>query len=222
MNYLLHIDTSRENASVCLTAGEELLNIRHNNQQQDHAAWLHKAVQDMLDESSLQPAQLQAIAVTLGPGSYTGLRVGLAAAKGFCYALQRPLITVNTLLVMAAAVREEAGERLIIPMIDARRMEVFTAVYGPDLEEIRAPHSRVLTPESLEELAGGAVPLFCGSGSRKLHTLPLPPRAHFSEREGDAATLAKLAWKRFRQQEFSDLAYTDPLYLKAFYTGKAN
>jgi tRNA threonylcarbamoyladenosine biosynthesis protein TsaB len=218
MNHLLHIDTSRSIASVCLTRESDLLGLASNDRQYEHASWLHTAIRDLLKQEDLSPADLSGIAVTLGPGSYTGLRVGMAAAKGLCYALQRPLITVGTLLVMAAAVRRETGG-LIIPMIDARRMEVFSAVYNRDLEEIMPPGNRIVSDRFLAELPEASEWLFCGDGREKLRQIPLPGQARFSDLEADASTLAQLAVKKFNRGEFSDLAYTDPFYGKAFYTG---
>lgn len=218
MNYLLHIDTSRSLASVCLTRGEEVRQLASSNRQNEHASWLHPAIQTLLEEEGIRPAGLGGISVTLGPGSYTGLRVGMAAAKGFCYALQKPLITVGTLQVMAAAVQEEAAG-LIIPLIDARRMEVFTAIYNRKGEEIRAPQNLILSPQYFEDLPDAAEWLFCGDGREKLKQFPLPAKARFSDREADAATLARLACGKFSRGEFSDLAYTDPFYGKEFYTG---
>lgn len=218
MNYLLHIDTSRSLASVCLTRGEEVRQLVSSNRQNEHASWLHPAIQNLLETEGMGPAGLAGISVTLGPGSYTGLRVGMAAAKGLCYALHKPLITVGTLQVMAAAVQEETTG-LIIPLIDARRMEVFTAIYNPEGEEIRAPHNLVLGPQYFDDLPAAAEWLFCGDGREKLNQFAVPAKARFSNREADAATLARLAIKKFSRGEFSDLAYTDPFYGKAFYTG---
>jgi tRNA threonylcarbamoyladenosine biosynthesis protein TsaB len=218
MNHLLHIDTSRSIASVCLTRESELLGMAYSDRQHEPASWLHAAIRDLLKQENLPPADLNGISVTLGPGSYTGLRVGLAAAKGLCYASQRPLITVGTLQVMAAAVREETGG-LIIPMIDARRMEVFSAVYNSKLEEIIPSGNRIVGDHFLAELPAASEWLFCGDGREKLRQFPLPEWARFSNREADAATLAQLALEKFRRSEFSDLAYTDPFYGKAFYSG---
>src|SRR6185503_9501274 len=138
MALILHIDTAVEAASVCLAKNGEVLFISKNvrkdslgERQKDHAAWLHIAIKDIFEKNNLEITSLDAVAVTEGPGSYTGLRIGMATAKGICYGLSKPLVTLNTLLVMAnAAKSNDAG--LLCPMIDARRMEVFTAVYTND------------------------------------------------------------------------------------------
>src|SRR5579872_6938935 len=124
MALILNIDTATEEAGISLAADGEVMAMAVNPQQRDHAAWLHSAVEKMMHDAGTRITDLQAVAVTAGPGSYTGLRVGMAAAKGFCYALNIPLITENTLKVMAMAARDQTvSEGLLCPMIDARRME---------------------------------------------------------------------------------------------------
>src|SRR5882762_5440642 len=137
MALILNIDTATELASVSLSKEGQSLALLQNKDQKDHASWLHPAIEKMMQETGFRMQELDAVAVTAGPGSYTGLRVGMAAAKGFCYALNIPLITESTLKVMAFAAREQTEpEGLYCPMIDARRMEVFTALYSTDLVEI--------------------------------------------------------------------------------------
>jgi tRNA threonylcarbamoyladenosine biosynthesis protein TsaB len=135
MALILNIDTATETGGICIAEEGKTLAMAVNPEQKDHASWLHPAVEKIMRDAGCGMKDLQAVAVTAGPGSYTGLRVGMAAAKGFCYALGIPLITENTLKVMALAAKEQApGDGLLCPMIDARRMEVFTAVYQNDLE----------------------------------------------------------------------------------------
>jgi tRNA threonylcarbamoyladenosine biosynthesis protein TsaB len=120
MSLILNIDTALDTASVCLANQKEVLQFSVNEDQKDHAAWLHQTIAELLQKGGYSIKDLDAVAVSIGPGSYTGLRVGLATAKGFCYALQIPLITVNTLKLIAFAAKDEAID-LICPMIDARR-----------------------------------------------------------------------------------------------------
>ncbi|MFI5194959.1 MAG: tRNA (adenosine(37)-N6)-threonylcarbamoyltransferase complex dimerization subunit type 1 TsaB, partial [Chitinophagales bacterium] len=135
---LLLINTATEQASVALAEGGKVLFLEENPSPKQHAAWLHPAIRRMLASAKINAEHLQAVSVSAGPGSYTGLRVGMAAAKGLCFALKIPLITVGTLQLMADAMVAQAKEKkaLICPMIDARRQEVFTALYSAEMEEI--------------------------------------------------------------------------------------
>ncbi|HQV06588.1 MAG TPA: tRNA (adenosine(37)-N6)-threonylcarbamoyltransferase complex dimerization subunit type 1 TsaB, partial [Chitinophagaceae bacterium] len=144
MSLFLHIDTALTVASICLSTESEVLDLVKNEQPQSHAAWLHPAIQQMMLAQKKSLQDLTAISVSLGPGSYTGLRVGLSSAKGLCYALQIPLLTIPTTLLLAEAVRQEATD-YILPAIDARRNEIFTAIYDTELREIKAPHALILT-----------------------------------------------------------------------------
>ncbi|MEI2739011.1 MAG: tRNA (adenosine(37)-N6)-threonylcarbamoyltransferase complex dimerization subunit type 1 TsaB [Chitinophagaceae bacterium] len=217
MSLILNIDTAIETASVCLAKDEEILQLTVNENRNNQAAWLHKAVADMLQKNNCKASELNAVAVSIGPGSYTGLRAGLAAAKGFCFALNIPLITVGTLETMAYAVKDEATD-LICPMIDARRMEVFAAVYDNTLQEMAVPHALIIDESSFTHLLFTSRVLFCGSGSKKLQLLIKNNNAVFSQSTHDASHLAVLSYNRFRKKEFSDLAYTEPLYIKEFYS----
>ena len=121
MAILLHIDTALETASVCLSDNEKVIGLAINEKQKDHAAWLHPAILDLVQAAGLTVSDIEAIGISIGPGSYTGLRIGLSAAKGLCYALNIPLITVDTLYMMAHAIEENNAD-FICPLIDARRM----------------------------------------------------------------------------------------------------
>ena len=160
---------------------------------------------------------LDAVAVSVGPGSYTGLRVGLAAAKGFCYALNIPLITVNSLKIIAAAAKDETID-FICPLIDARRMEVFTALYDKDLQEKNAPHALIVDENSFASLLVSGKILFCGNGIRKLQPFISNSNAFFSHKMADASHLASLSFPCYCKNEFADLAYAEPLYIKEFYS----
>lgn len=220
MNYILNIDTSENRASVCLADGGETLAIAHSEVRNDHASWLHPAIGSLLSGQSCTLQQLAAIAVSIGPGSYTGLRVSLSAAKGLCFALKIPLITVNTLELAAWAVREEASQ-LICPMIDARRMEVFTGLYDTHLNEIEPPHALILETNSFSSLLNDNKVLFCGSGSIKFQRLLSNTNLTVSEKRADASHLAQLAFRKFQIRKFADTAYTEPLYVKEFFSNES-
>ncbi|HWR32795.1 MAG TPA: tRNA (adenosine(37)-N6)-threonylcarbamoyltransferase complex dimerization subunit type 1 TsaB [Chitinophagaceae bacterium] len=217
MSLILNIDTALERASVCLAKDDLILETTFSENQKDHAAWLHPAIQELLKKNNLPVHDLDAIAVSIGPGSYTGLRVSLSAAKGFCYALNIPLITVSTLHMLAFAVQQEAAD-LIIPAIDARRMEIYTAVYEKTLEEMTPPHALIADENSFNELLKNRKVLFCGNAIGKLQTILKNPNAFFSETMSDAGTLAEITFELYRQKIFADLAYAEPLYLKDFYS----
>jgi tRNA threonylcarbamoyladenosine biosynthesis protein TsaB len=217
MSLILNIDTALELASVCLANDEDIIALAINENQKDHAAWLHSAIAEVLQKNSLNPDQLAAVGVSIGPGSYTGLRVGLAAAKGLCYALKIPLIAVSTLEMMAYAVKDEATG-LICPMIDARRMEVFAAIYNKSMQEKVPAQALIIDEPSFAPLFKSSPILFCGNGSKKLQPLVTNANAFFSNTSSNASHLAALSHNHFRKKEFADLAYTEPLYIKEFYS----
>ncbi len=217
MAILLNIDTALDKASVCLSVGSEPPGVLSNDRQKDHAAWLHGAIRELMKKQSIEMEHLDAVAVSIGPGSYTGLRIGLSAAKGLCYALGIPLITVGTLETIAWAVKESDAD-LICPLIDARRMEVFTAVYNKSLQEIVAPTALIITKNSFSNLLLTNRVLFCGNGNNKLQTVLCHQNATFIESSASAIELAQLANNYWKEKRFANLAYSEPLYLKDFYS----
>lgn len=217
MSYLLNIDTSGDTASICLSENEQLIDLGFNESRNDHASWLHPAIETMLKNNGLTTSHLQAVSVSIGPGSYTGLRIALSAAKGLCYALNIPLITIDTLKMMAFAVQPEATD-LICPLIDARRMEVYTAVYNKHLKEETAPHALIIDETSFVNLLHSRQVLFCGSGCSKLQTIISHSNATISENSADASHLARLAFINYCNNEFASVAYAEPLYIKEFYS----
>ena len=229
MAVILNIDTATEVAGVCLGNEENILGFRQGMQLKDHASFLQNAIREMLAEINCNIADIDAVAVTAGPGSYTGLRVGLSSAKGLCYALGKPLIMMNTLEVMAySAITEvikegaDAGSYLFCPMIDARRMEVFAAVYNSDLEMIRGGEAIVLDEYSFTESLENNVIIFSGNGSDKFRKIVSARHALFSDVIYNAKHLAFLSQKAFTAERFSNLAYSEPNYLKDFFTFKKN
>ncbi len=217
MSLILNIDTALDTASVCIAKDRDVLLMSSNNEQKDHAAWLHTAIAALMQATGHMINTLDAVAVSIGPGSYTGLRVGLAAAKGFCYALHIPLLTVNTLKQIAFAAKD-AATGLICPLIDARRMEVFTAVYTNGMEEKIPARSMIINENSFVDLLSTEKILFCGNGAKKLQPLLTNSNAAFSTIAADASHLAQLSFPLFNNDQFANLAYTEPFYLKEFYT----
>ena len=221
MSLILTIDTATSQASVSLSFEGKLLAEKLNSHSMDHAAWLHVAARELLQTEhhyyTLQ--DLSAVAAVAGPGSYTGLRVGMSAAKGLCYALQIPLISLNTLKAMADATNQEiSSSQLLCPMLDARRMEVFAALYDASLQELIPPSPMILEKDSFSVWLNKHEIIFFGSGSSKWKSLTTDPNALFAEWFYKPADLAKMSYKAFLMYEFSDLAYAEPFYLKDFYS----
>jgi tRNA threonylcarbamoyladenosine biosynthesis protein TsaB len=217
MAIILNIDTAVEMASVCLSNNTEVMKQAINENQKDHAAWLHTAIRDLVKDAGLRINDLNAVAISIGPGSYTGLRIGLAAAKGLCYALDISLIAINTLEMMAHAIKKESAD-FICPLIDARRMEVFTAVYNKALEEISKPFAMIVDKNSFADLLSSNTVIFCGNGSKKLQNILYHDNAIFSDSVATATDLVHISSKYFEEKKFANVAYTEPLYIKEFYS----
>lgn len=217
MALILNIDTAVDTASMCLAKNGEAFSFAKNESQKDHASWLHVTIRTILEKNNIELGTVDAIAVTGGPGSYTGLRIGMATAKGICYALNRPLICLNTLLVMANAAKNEKAD-LLCPMIDARRMEVFTAIFRKDLQIVKEPAAITLDENSFDEYILDNSICFFGNGSKKLKSIKKYEKAIFSDIKPGAESMISLSEKKFYEKEFADLAYVEPLYLKEFYT----
>lgn len=219
MSYILNIDTATESASVCLSKEETVLYMLTSDDQKNHAGFIQPAIAEILQKSELQLTDLSAIAVTGGPGSYTGLRVGMATAKGLCFAINKPLIIVNTLEVMAIAAIEAVDEAIscFCPLIDARRMEVFTAIYNRELKIQLEPQALVLEEQTFANFLEKETVCFSGSGMKKLSKFLSHPNARFEEVKHDSSHLASLSLKAFSRKDFADLAYSEPLYLKPFF-----
>lgn len=227
MSLILSIDTSLENAAVCIADGPNVIIVKRNNRQMDHASWIHTAINEMLAETEKNIGQLSAVAVSSGPGSYTGLRVGMATAKGLCYALNIPLITESSLKLTAYRVKKEilpnsgyAFPVLICPLIDARRMEVFTTVYDLELKEKMPSAAVILDENSFSSELESHVIIFCGNGNEKWQNLCKHPNAVFANATQNVTDLAEIAFEKLKKREFSELAYAEPAYLKNVYTGK--
>jgi tRNA threonylcarbamoyladenosine biosynthesis protein TsaB len=224
MAIILTIDTAVEVAGVCLSVDRKIISIKTNDQLKDHAGWLQPAIEDLMKRAGLKLAEIDAVGVTAGPGSYTGLRVGLASAKGLCFALSKPLICLNTLQVMAfAAIRHTKNAEFYCPMIDARRMEVFTSIYNDKLDELMPPTAMVPEgPEFDQFLATGRV-IFFGNGAPKFKDMLKKDNAIFAEIPVSVADVADLTADYYEKRAFFDLKFTEPLYIKAFYSPvKAN
>ena len=245
MALILNIDTALETASISLADQGDVLTSESNESQKDHAAWIHPAIEGLMKSAHRDPGDIKAIGISYGPGSYTGLRIGLATAKGLCYALNIPLLTVNTLMLIAfdaITIIDRGGleffkdelqsevpqftlrntdidKILFCPMIDARRMEVFTAIYDSHLMEVIPPRACILAPALFEDLSTRQKILFLGNGSKKFqHISQNAGNAMFRNLPLNCSALATLTYRNFIGNNFADVAYTEPLYLKEFFT----
>lgn len=221
MAVILNIDTSTDHCSVALTAEGMVLAHQEEGGGRNHAALLSDYIKYCLDFALEKELKLEAVAVSMGPGSYTGLRIGLSEAKGLAYALNIPLIGINTLRIMACNVmftQELEGDEIFVPMIDARRMEVYTAAYDFALNEVMPQQALILTPESYADIisANRKIVMF-GNGSDKARDVITAPNVTFVP---DVAPLAidmiALAEQAYANKDFLDLAYSVPNYIKDF------
>lgn len=224
MNYLLNIHTSDETAIVNLCNSGEVITTVINDEQKRHAAFLHPAIRKVLTDNNVRLNDLKAIGVTAGPGSYTGIRVGLATAKGLCYALKIPLLLFNTLEIMSFSAIESIGDTkaLYCPMIDARRQEVFTGVYDHQLIEMSSPSSVILNENSFGDLLRQYPIYFFGSGSGKFkHLAKNSYKIFFVEGPNiTSRSLCEFSWLKFHSEDFENPSQARPFYLKDFYVEK--
>lgn len=221
MDNILSIHTSFPQACIALTSGDKM-SFLLNEKPMEHAAFLHKGIEKLLKDAGTTIRQIQAVSVTSGPGSYTGIRVGMAAAKGLCFALDIPLITISTLeaLAFSAISQKKKPSGLYIPLVKARKTEVFSAVYDGKLQIIREPTVIDLSTENFEDLKQSYFLNFFGSGVDLLRNKEAFGADHFmSLTEIEPAPLAELSLKKFRSNKFEPVASADATYLKeAFVT----
>ena len=228
MATILHIETSTDVCSVALTTESQVLDHRENYEGQTHATLLSQYVKEMLDYARSRDLKLDAIAVSIGPGSYTGLRIGLSEAKGLAFGFQLPLIGVNTLQLLSVSTMfnhfiDVDGDKLLyVPMIDARRMEVYTAAYTPALNAVLEPQAMILDEHSFETLIEQGYQLvLMGNGSDKARQVLSRDGVRFIEGiKPVAVDMLALAEKAYREKNFIDVAYSTPLYLKEFQATK--
>ncbi len=213
---ILSIETATTNCSVSLIKNEETLFLKEDyGENYSHAERLHVYINDLLEEANVKQEQLTAIAISKGPGSYTGLRIGVSAAKGLCYALDIPLISISTLKALACQVK--CNEGVIIPMLDARRLEVYSAVFSSTYEEVREIKAEVLDETSYNEYLSNGLVYFIGNGVEKTKKLINHKNAVFIENKlPSAQEMATLACNKYKISDIENVAYFEPYYLKDF------
>ncbi len=217
MAIILNLETATTNCSVSISNGKEILCIKENNAiNYSHSEQLHVFIKEALEAASLSFSDLDAIAVSKGPGSYTGLRIGVSAAKGLCFSLDIPLISIPTLQGMALQVKLNTGE-VAIPVLDARRMEVYSAVFDDQGEEIRETRAEVVDDQTFNEFANFKEVHLVGSGAEKCKEVLQRSNFQFHTKVVPSAKeMAELAYTKFKAREFEDVAYFEPYYLKDF------
>ena len=215
MALILNIETATKNCSVALAKEEKTIAIREiATQNFSHAEKLHVFIEELFAETNLKLQDLDAVAVSQGPGSYTGLRIGVSAAKGLCYALSVPLIAVDTLELLARKLTITEGS--IVPMIDARRMEVFCAFFDSNYNKIRETKAEIIDETSYQEISETLH--LIGDGAMKFKDILTDTKfQYYPEIEFPSASeMAQVSFQKFKNKQFEDVAYFEPFYLKDF------
>ena len=220
-NYILNIETSTKNCSVSLGLNGKLLALKEiNNGNYSHAEKLHPFIASLLMEANINYKDLKAIAVSKGPGSFTGLRIGVSTAKGLCFALNIPLIAIDSLKILANSITIKKG--FIIPLIDARRMEVYTSVYTFKFKQLAPIEAIIVDKNSFQEYLNKDLVYFVGDGGKKLKTICSHKNARFNATLlPSSRDMIKLSYKKYKNGQTEDIAYFEPFYLKDFLITKA-
>ena len=215
--YILNLETATKNCSVSISKNGELIALKEIcDANFSHAEKLHGFIQDVLHDSNINYNYLSAIAISKGPGSYTGLRIGVSSAKGLCYALDIPLISTLTLESLAHSVKIESG--FIIPLLDARRLEVYTAVFNKTYNPIKETYNYILDENSFSEYLKKDKVTFLGDGIAKTKNIIHHKNAIFLENYYPSAKeMVPLSYKKYLNNKFEDVAYFEPFYLKDFH-----
>ena len=216
MSLILNIETATKNCSVSIAKNGEMLFLKElNDTQYSHAEKLHPFIVAILEKSKISSKEIRAVAVSKGPGSYTGLRIGVSAAKGLCFALDKPLISIDTLASLAHSISIEKG--LIVPMLDARRMEVYSAIFDKNYKQTRETKAEIIDETSFaEELKNNKV-YFLGDGVQKCKEIITHKNAIFVDHKFPSAKeMAVLSYEKYKKSDIEDVAYFEPFYLKDF------
>jgi len=216
LTYILNIETATKNCSVSISNNGELIAIKElNNGNYSHAEVLHSFIIEVINEANIKLSDIGAVAVSKGPGSYTGLRIGVSAAKGLCFALNIPLISINTLESLAHCLTIESGK--IVSMLDARRMEVYSAVFDSDFIQVRAIKAEIIDGNSFSEYLTKEPIYFVGDGAEKCKDIITHVNAVFVEEKFPSAKeMCLLAYDKYKKNDIEDVAYFEPFYLKDF------
>ena len=222
MPYILNIETATQHCSVGLALDGKIIAIRESDEKNIHAAKVTVFSEEVCHEGGIEMNELSAVAVSMGPGSYTGLRIGVSAAKGFCYALDIPLIAIPTLQSIALSAMNIAADdkALYCPMIDARRMEVYSALFDSDNDQVRKTEALIIDEQSFDEELRKSKIIYCGDGAEKCRDiLDSKGMIFLDDVKPSAVSMAVIAAQKFNERSFEDLAYFEPFYLKDFIAG---
>ncbi len=224
MCIILNIETATEVCSVNLSQNGKVLDTIENGEDKTHSELLTVFIETLMQRNKLDFKDLSAVAVSAGPGSYTGLRIGVSVAKGICYGLQKPLISVPTLKSMAFGARQMTNQDryLFCPMIDARRMEVYSSVFDAELNVVEEDNAKVIDTNSFKELLETHKLAFFGNGAEKCKTMIQHANVLFiDEFTISSKHMAELSYRKFKDEDFEDVAYYEPFYLKEYQAVKS-
>lgn len=216
MSIILNIETATKNCSVSIADKGEILAIKElNNGNYSHAEVLHPFIVAILKEANISSDKIDAVAVSKGPGSYTGLRIGVSAAKGLCFAFDKPLISIDTLTSLSYSISIDEG--FLVPMLDARRMEVYAAVFNENHQKIREIKAEIIDENSFSEYLESNKVYFLGDGSQKCKEIITHENAVFVDAKFPSAKeMAKLSYAKYQKSDIENVAYFEPFYLKDF------
>ncbi len=221
MPLILNIETATKNCSVSLSENNKILAlVEFNEGQFSHAEKLHTFILEVLKIADKTMNELDAIAISKGPGSYTGLRIGVSAAKGLCFSLDKPLISIPTLTSLANSLQIVQGE-FIISLLDARRMEVYSSIFDSDHHQIEETKAEIIDKNSFEEYLKKGKVYFLGDGAEKCKAIIKHKNADFLDNYYPSSKeMGNLSYKKYKNKDFEDVAYFEPYYLKDFVAGK--
>jgi tRNA threonylcarbamoyladenosine biosynthesis protein TsaB len=221
---LLHIESATEICSVALSKGSDIIASLCLEKGNSHTEHLFPFIEQVLEQSQCNISEIDGVVLSMGPGSYTGLRIGASAAKGICYALNIPLIGISTLQsIVFGALNQPKTEQyaLYCPMIDARRMEVFTALFNDAGERITEVENKIIDEKSFSNELEHHIICFCGNGMPKCQPVIKHPNARFIDAPLSADNMLRPALEKFNNKQFEDVAYFEPFYFKEYVAKKS-
>ena len=222
MSLILNIETGTNVCSVALAKDGQVLALKESNEGMEHGRLLSPFIQSVLEQQNIQPSQLNAVAVSEGPGSYTGLRIGVATAKGICYGIGKPLIAVGSLHALTTlALQQNVAADLFCPMVDARRMEVYTALFDSNFTLVEEVSAKIVDENSYAELLKNKCIAFFGNGADKCKAVVQSPNAIFLDIQQSTQGMVAIAEQKYSKSDFVDTAYFEPFYLKDFVVTKS-
>lgn len=216
MENIILIETSTELCSAAIASDGKIISYKESTKPREHASLTAVFIDEMLKETGMKVPDCSAVCVSMGPGSYTGLRVGVSTAKGLCFGAGIPMLAVGTLDTLVWQAGDRTDYKYIVPMIDARRMEVYTAVFAPDGKQLTDTEAKIIDADSFSDLLEEGPVLFIGDAAEKCSKVILHPNAHFEQCCPKASSMLIPAMAEYKEKRFKDVAYFEPFYLKDF------